>query len=476
MASYRTPTRVQNRLTAPLRQRPVRLAIAALPLVLLVACSPFNRHRETLTSLHAQGRYAAAFDRLSDPDVMSLYGDKNRLLWRLDRGAILLALGRVEEAIAELEIAERIMEFRREENPGESLLALLVNDNLAPYLGEPYEEMYINVLKMLAQLDAGNIRGGATVEARRMALKANLLRDEYLETLPDARADIDAPGPRDMPSDLRGAIDFTSGGEFIESPLGVFLSAVSFMHAGEHSNQQVAARRLQQVIRAQGDLIGNVDPEPFTDLADLAPGDASGLVVALSGRGPRKESTRFGPLLIDRVTVYFELPVLIWQPSEVRSARVLVRPRSGGDSSEAPPTATAAELHLIENLAKVADVNHRRTLPLLYFRTLARAAAKSYGLYEANKAVDRSTENDLARVGVRLAGLLLLATTESADIRAWNFLPGQAHVGLLDLPPGDYEARVEYLGHGGGVVYESAWRSMTIEENRLATIVTHYWR
>src|SRR5687768_5304909 len=160
-------------------QPPTRRAIAAfLGAVgaLLGGCREFAEHRAGLESLHTSGNFIAAAATLDDPKVKAQYGEKNLLLWTLDRGALALACDEQDRAIELLEDAERTIEMQREKSAGDVIGQWTINDTASKYVAEPYEDMYVNVLKLLAQLEAGRVQGGATVEARRAASKADMLR------------------------------------------------------------------------------------------------------------------------------------------------------------------------------------------------------------------------------------------------------------------------------------------------------------
>ncbi len=471
----------------------VALAAGAASLGLTAGCA-FDRHRERLRELHASGQYEAAHAALLDEQTAELYEGGDELLLQLDRGAVALAIDHDDEAVTALDEAEALMEQRRSETFLESLGVLLINDRQGPYLGEPYEDMYVNVLKMLAHLEAGRIQGGASVEARRMATKANTLRDAYLRfesrTRDEFAGSAAASAAAGSMEALRGVAAVDSEGEFIESPLGVFLTALTYMQTGDPSNQAVAARRLMEAIEAQGSLIGPVDAAPFEGLEEMAPERASAVVVALSGRGPYKVPFRLPPLVIYRTPVYMEIPVLRWEQSEVARARVAVRSADAGGTTTGPLApgtsvmvergsegeAIGADLHLIEDMAAVANENHRRQLPLIYLRTVLRTAAKAVAATFAAEAVERSADSDAAGLGVALGGLLLMLATERADLRAWVFLPGHAHVGVLDLEDGAWEARVEFIGLDGRLLHASAWRRFEVGYGReMTTVVEHYW-
>lgn len=437
----------------------------------LGACqSSFDAHRDTLRRLAAEGRWEEAAASLDRPETQDLYGQRNELLWLFDRGSVAQALGDADTAVDTLNRAEDIMDRRRGEDLGDVLGALLLNDAVRRYTGEPYEDIYVNVIKMLAQLQAGRVEGGAAVEARRIASKANMLRDRYLEIYPAtrkkalgeitdaARGDSFSASEGyvpswdlDTPASVGGTVAQNDAGAFIESTLGLYLTAAVWMHAGEPGNQRVAAERLAQTIGLHESLMRGVDPADFADLATRLPEESNLLVVALSGLGPTKTAFRFPPIIIDGAPIYFELPILRAGPSAAAGARVIL----GRDD--------ARPLALVEDLGQVAAENHRRQLPLTYLRTIARAAVKALLTREAVKAIERKNDDDLVRLGVYIGALLVPGLTERADTRAWETLPGKAHVAMLDLPPGEHRVRVEWTDATGRVVDESAVFTVTIE-------------
>jgi hypothetical protein len=438
-----------------------------LAAMLLPGCvSDFTRHRMELGTLYAGGRYDQAAATLDDPKIHDLYGSRNELLWKMDRGAVALALKQDDTAISLLNEAENTVEVNQHKSTGDVIGQWLLNDNAAKYIAEPYEDLYLNVIKILAQLQAGRIDGGATVEARRMGGKADRLRDIYLkyEDAVNTKAGGSVAGGSSV-------VSVNNAGQFIESPLGTYLSAVTFMKSGDREFQRVAGKRLVDSIRLQQGLIGAVNGEDFKDLEERDPDSVNLLVVALSGRGPTKYAQRIGPIPLGTVPVYFELPYLQTYPSEVTAAHLEV------DTEGA--VQAGGSLALVEDLSAVATENHKRMLPAIYARTLVRYAVKagiSVGLTEAARRRAHDQDQGWVQLAGVVAGLAVLGATEQADLRAWTFLPGQARVGLLKLTPGHHRVRVVYQGSGGGTVYASEWRDIDVSESGLTSVVAHYWR
>jgi hypothetical protein len=444
-----------------------RLAtLALLAAFILGGCREFAQHRAELSTLHGVGNFEAAAATLDSPRGKSLYGTKNELLWNLDRGFIALASKDHDTAIALFEEAERTIEIQREKSAADVIGQWTINDTAAKYIAEPYEDMYVNVFKLLAQLEAGRLEGGATVEARRAASKADLLRDQYVTYASQIRRQ----GGRQFSTGM-GADRLSSGGNFVESPLGAYLTAITFLKTGDEQFHQVASRRLLDALRVQEGLIGYVREEDFQDVADLAPGDVNTLVVALSGRGPTKFAERIGPIPIGTLPIYMELPRLRIHPSQVAGARVEVLTGNG--------SSTLGQAKLVEDLSRVAAANHEQMLPLIYARTFVRYALKaaaSMAITEAGRR--RASDRDQGGVQIAgvLAGLVVLAATEEADLRSWIFLPGQARVSTFKLPPGRQQIRVAYQSHGGGTLYTTQWQEIDVSPAGLATVITHFPR
>lgn len=431
----------------------------------------FQQHREGLARLHAMGDFEGALRELEGAKSGGLYGSGDELVYLLDYGALMLQQGRDQEVIATLEQAEAIMDLSGKQNEGDVILQWVVNDTAAKYVGEPYEDVYVNTFKLLAQLRRGAISGGATVEARRAASKIDVLRGRFAqanEALGNKKKEEGLP--TDAPRGVLAGVDQTTQGQFVDSPLTTYLTAVTFMKSGDAGLQQVAARRLETAITSQREIIGPVEAAAFSQLGAISGEDANVLLVAFSGTGPTKVAQRVGPIPLGTVPIYFELPQLVSRPSGV--SRVVARIESAGEVQE-------VDLNLIEQLSGVATENHRRQLGQIYARTLIRAAIKSgisYGITESvrrNQSGPRRASNDEAVVAV-LAGLAAIALTERADVRCWAMLPGQSHVALAKVPAGKAKVTIEYRSSGGSVLAKEEFVTNVKEgASDLTTVIAH---
>ena len=461
----------------------------------LGACdSRFHSSRAMLESAHETGAFQAAAEVLDDPQTLSAYGERNKLLYWLERGSVALANGRDAEAVDSLNKADDYMEVLRKPTTGDEIGRWLLNDTAAPYYASSFEDMYINVLKLLAHLQAGRVAavadplapaeqqalGAASIEARRLASKSDFLRDRYVRAADALKRTNDYAAAR---AALGDRVEFSQDNQFVESPLGTYLSAVTFMKSGEPSLQEVAGRRLQSALDLQWATQSRVDRTDFAGLGSMQARDANVLFVAFSGRAPTKQPERFGPVPIYTYTLYFEVPRLVPHPSRANSVRVTVE-RAGAADADAPAQAPvlSQDLSLVENLGAVAQQHFDRELPGIITRTILRSSAKAAAWAVGTEAARRATrKKESAQAAVEIAGiiggLLFVTQTEKADLRSWLFLPAQAHVGLARLEPGTYRARLDYLSSSGGTLYSGPWRTFDVKpgERALSTVLEQWW-
>ncbi|MBU6412058.1 MAG: hypothetical protein KGS45_01170 [Planctomycetes bacterium] len=434
-------------------------AVLSLGAATLGGCSNVARFQPRLNEYHARGDYIGAAALLDSEPTREAYGDKSGLLWHMERGSVALAAGNPELAVKRFDTAEAASAYNYDPSRGDVFAMWALNDAAASFVAQPYEDMYINVFKTLAYLEQGKIDGFATAEALRQLRKAEHLRDVYGKYMQMAGAQ-DKAGVLKTEK-AKAGMNARDAGQFVESPLGAYLSCVTFLAVDERNNQELAARRLVDAIRQQQQIVGPVKAEAFEQLATLNRDDVNVLVVALTGRGPIKTESRLRAPLLDLV-VDIPYPRLSMQPSSVTGAMLEVE-----GSAEAP-----GRLSLVEDMASVSAENYRRAEPAIYSRTLVRVAGKLGLVAGASVAAhqgDKKNNYTLAAV-TAVVGVLAVQATEQADLRSWVFLPGQARVMLAKLPAGTHRVRMVYELATGGTVREE-WKTIQVPERGLTTVI-----
>lgn len=449
-------------MTRPTRHPVTRHAAIAITAAIpaLAACeSAFDRHRVDLLRAHDRGDFASAATLLDSANTEGLYESKNEVLWLLERGAAATASGDSTLAVSSLSRAEDLTELYFSRSASDIAGQWLVGERASRYITRAYENQYLNVLKMLAHLQAGTIENGPTVEARRMASKANRLRDLNAELLAEIRT-----------KGVDPEYTLSEPGAFIESPLGVYLSAVAFRENGSPDLAETAIARLRSAAAAQAGLGVEADPAAIDDLAAQSASTQDALFVAVGGVGPRLVRQSVGPIYIYVTPIYFELPQI--EPGGSRAARAIV------EIEELPGSLRTVELRLIEDISAVAEANFQQELPVVHARTYVRALTKS-GLITAggiallNSDADESVKAAGLLVSI-VGGFLYLSATEKADVRSWTLLPGMAWASTIDLPPGEHRARITFLGPSGERLHTGEWATVRGGAHGLDSIV-EYW-
>ncbi len=76
---------------------------------------------------------------------------------------------------------------------------------------------------------------------------------------------------------------------------------------------------------------------------------------------------------------------------------------------------------------------------------------------------------------LQILGFIAQETTEKADLRSWQTMPGKAYAGVLNLPPGEHTIQIEYLGSFNEVV-STETKTITVSENETLELVESiYW-
>lgn len=442
-----------------IRPRPILTGLLALAAIGAGCESSFDRHRVELEALHERGQYQLAVQALDDANARGLYGQRSRILWFLERGAAALAAGNTAEAIEMLNAAEVETERFNERDASDVAGQWLLSERASKYIAHAYEQQYINVFKMLAHFMDERTENGPTVEARRMATKANALRDRSADLLDELESQTENTD-----------IDFREPGEFIESPLGVYLSAVAFIEHGESDMASTAVRRLATAAQAQAGLGISSDTTYASELEGKAASEQDALFVALGGTGPALLREKVGPYYVYTTPIYFELPRIV--PGGSRADRAIAEIEYEDGSTE------TVDLHFVENFSAVAEANFQNELPVVHARTYARALTKS-GIFTAGSLVALNASDDPAIqaagfLGSMLGGLAYLAVTEKADVRSWTLLPGLAWAGVMDLPQGTHRARVVFLDRFGSRLHEGPWEEVVGGRYGLSTNI-EFW-
>lgn len=387
------------------------------------------------------------------------YGDRNRLLYYLDRGFLLHLSGRFEESNRLFEEAEDEIDRLYTQSLSTHAGAMLTNDNLLPYGGEDFETVLIHLFSAL-NYAALNRWDDALVEARQVDARLNLLNDRYAEK----NVYKEDPFARYL-----SGILYEARGERNDAFISYRKALEGFQSYTKHYQTPIPSRLGIDLIRSAG-LLGLSEeegeyrarfPQSVSPAAERPPdlwGEA--VVVTYEGRSPVKEDTFIDAAVPDgsggAFLVRVALPRFVPRPSRVGFVEVTFRQNE---------TVVKQRSDLMEDITAIARKDLEDRIARISSKAIARAATK----YLAARTTKREAKKRGGEGAEALAGLLTniySIATEQSDKRSWQTLPGKIRLARVSLPAGEWEGRVAYYSAQGELIEERRLPPATIEKGK----------
>ncbi len=409
-------------------------ALACLPFFFNISCASVRMGSRISGSLSA-GDYAGARALLDKGPAA--YGGGNKLLYFLDRGYVLHVAGDYRGSIDAFEQAKKEYDALYTLSLSREAATWLVNDYLAPYRGEDFERVLVNVFQALNYCMLGEFPD-ALVESRQVDEQLRLINSRYnegeknvykedafarllsgmlYETEKNGRGDNDAyiayaKAVRAYEEDYK--TDYGTGVPLLLKQN--FLAAAQWMGSRE---------AMEAGIKFKG--------EDFISLPEKAK-KAEVVLINYNGRAPYKRETAFPVPLPDGYVVSLAFPSYESRPGRVKASSLRARSVSG--------LVYAAESEPVEDIRAIAGQNldNRRV------RVIAKMLISSAGKYALEKAAERrieETRGDNTALGFRILSSLYNVFSNRADLRCWQTLPAEIRAARLLLEPGVYDISVE---------------------------------
>jgi uncharacterized protein len=296
-----------NRLSARLRILLLRAVISFVALILLSGCAGMWSYEDLRTKSNTllEKRDFTALTSQIDIGRGIKYGKKNRVLKSLDLGMLHHYRGEYAKSNQYLAKAERSIESQYTKSMSKAALSMLLNDNVLPYPGEDYEDIYTNVFMALNYLHLNQF-DDAFVEIRRIDMKLSLLEDKYTK-LADA-----------LNTSKHKKTELKAGtAKFHNSALGRYLSLLIYEQEGKQDDARIDYDKLVSAFTDQPDIYNfNIPPVQTDSLKQVTP---LLHVVSLVGTAPYKRSREYhiatAPDYVNVVSIDKDIePVSFWWP------------------------------------------------------------------------------------------------------------------------------------------------------------------
>lgn len=425
-------------------------------IILLSGCHAYvlDDAQHDLRSSFTSGNYQESSQLLQEFEHKEVYKSKDAVLKNLEAGLIHHFAGNFHSSSVFFDNAELLIDDAYTKSISRGFKAMLVNDNTLVYDGEPYEDIYLNAFKSLNYVHQNNWEA-ALVETRRMAYKMEQL-DIRLKGLAEAFAREDTTGKR----------DWHSGKSNIQnSAFSHYLATILYAKTGKPDDSRIEFEKLNTALGEQKKLNKRA-PAKRSELEIIQqPDNYNVLITAFSGQAPIKKQEDFR-LWVDgddgenSFYVKFSLPQIDLYRSRVHSIRVV--------TDSLPPY----DLELIEEMDVVSGEVYKAKMPIIYTRSLLRATMKASGSsYIASSVRDKNKGLGFL---VDVLGIIGQESSEKADLRGWQTMPGKAWMNVINLPQGMNEIEIQYLSASGAILYSENRTIEITEQTQLGLIESIY--
>lgn len=406
-----------------------------------------------LRNSFATGDYNNTAQLIDDFRANEVYKSKDEVLLYLEQGTINHFAGNYSQSSSYFSTAEDRIDDLFTKSISRALQSFIVNDNSLAYDGEDYEDIYINVFKSLNYIHLNELES-ALVEARRVSYKLEQLNTKY-HGLVEALSKADTTST-DQDKWKTGKSNIQN------SSLGHYLSAVLFAKTNKPDDARIEQENLLKAYQDQKTVYNFQTPSREELDIITQPENYNVLVNIFSGRAPSKAQNDFR-LYLEESDTYLKLsvPTLQIYQSQVRSVEIVVN----GENSFYIP--------LIEEMDLVAKEVYKVKEPIIYARAMVRTFLKAVAANKVKK--EAAKKDETLGMLMNAFGKIAQETTEKADLRSWQTMPGKAYASVLQLPPGEHSVNINYYNRAGFLLHtETKTLNLSGNEN-LTLIESIYW-
>ncbi|RPJ05879.1 MAG: hypothetical protein EHM28_11205 [Spirochaetaceae bacterium] len=435
----------------------------------IVSCSSMMTMKDQfrgVNELLVKRNFAGAASQLESTKD-KLYEAKDRVMYYLDLGMLYHYMGKYKESNELLTKAEYAIEELFTASITKAATSILLNDNALDYVGEDYEDIYLNVFKALNFLHLG-LQDDAIVEIKRINNKLNLLEQKYRRLADEYNRSKDA------------LIQVKTGtNNFYNSALARYISMLIYRSENEWDNARIDRDKVYEAFDRQANIYTFSKPNLAASLNPTNKARVS--MFSFIGRNPDKiaanlrfasekdrivlvesaENAKFKEEITGFTSIYwkdvpqnlyfkYSLPVMKRLGSRIASGQVQLIPVAGQPGVTAPGN---LKLEAIESIDNVAYFTFNVKKPMTYLRAILRGTAKGIASAQGKKEIQENTRGKELGSFLSFVADVAVDISENADLRISHFFPSWAYVGEIDVVPGKYTVIFEYFDSRGNLVF-----------------------
>ncbi|MCA9405281.1 MAG: hypothetical protein KC684_02000 [Candidatus Omnitrophica bacterium] len=359
------------------------------------------------------------------------YGPQNELLYQLDYGMVLHLAGEYQNSVVELEKAKKIYDQLYTVSVTNQASTWLINDNKAPYRGEDFERVTINIIQALNFAVLGDFEK-ALVEARDVDWRLKLINQQYKEDQQNVYR-------QDAFARLLMGIMYEAEGSLSDLN-DAYISYAKAVEAYSDGYYDVPIPLvLKENILAAAEVMGREEFDlyheefgdvPFISLKERAK-KAEVYVIHHQGLSPVKHPVKIPIPLPNGFITQLAFPAYHQRTYEPKAGKFeATAVDSGINRFVKTEQATAIDRIAIQSL------NSRK------LRVIAKAALRSGAKHMAARALEAQIEEGAGETtgnAFRYVSNLYNIVSEQPDLRSWQTLPAEIRIARLILDPGEYK-------------------------------------
>lgn len=359
------------------------------------------------------------------------YGERNRLLYLLDYGAVLHYAKRYQESTTAFEEAKRVYDELYTVSLTNEGGTWLINDNVSPYRGEDFERVMVNIYQAMNFVMMGNI-DEALVEARDVDLKLSLINGPYNPDQKNIYKE-DAFARLWMGILYEAAGGFSNVNDaYISYKKAVEVYSKDYLPNYNLSMPRILKENILAAAEAMGD--GGVDKyrSQFRDVPYVSLKEKSQkcevYLIHYNGLSPIKHETAIPVPLPGGYVTALAFPQYDTRVFDTESGVLKLK----GNSQS-----IQQETEVVEDIGAIAV----RNLKNRQRRVIAKAVLRAGGKYLLELVGESAIEEHHGNTPgwFKYLSNLYNLTSQQPDLRSWQTLPDQIRMARVIVEPGDYD-------------------------------------
>jgi hypothetical protein len=410
----------------------------------LSGCAGQIATQAQLNGYFSQNNYPGAVKLIDESQKQ--YGNKNLLLYLLDKGAVDHFAGDYQQSIKDFTDARNRYDQLYTKSVSGIISTWLVNEYTAPYRGEDFERVMINIFQSLNYFMAGNLQD-ALVEARDVDGVLNLINSGY-------PADKKNVYREDGFARLLMGVFYESS-KSNEDYNNAFISYAKAWDIYENEYQSDyalnAPNLLKENLLSAAQFMGGRDLKKyqeqfpgiqFVSLKEKAQ-KAEVYLIQYTGFSPVKEAITIPIPTLDSYIIQYSFPAYVRVEDPVNSS--LLKAVNGSGNKFFAPSEVAQDVGAIA----IKNLDNRKA------RVIAKGIISSTGKYLLERKEEENIQNkfgDGAALGFKILSSVFNVVSSQADLRCWRTLPSKIRISRLILDPGKYDFVVDSFDAYGNVL------------------------